>query len=221
MLSLCLIEDNQKLWTLITEILRDKWFSCDRFLSWEAFFESAIIEHYHMFLIDVMLPGCDWFSCAKQIRSRSDAGIIFLTAKNTLHDKTDGFGSWADDYLVKPFAITELLLRIEALSTRIPTFHYFLHGTVMIDQQRQKVQVWSVHISLTPTERAVLNCLIQHKGMTCPRSTLLEDVWWGDALFSMSRALDVVISQLRKKLGASLIETVSGVWYKIAQHREK
>lgn len=214
MLSLCLIEDNQKLWSMLQESLIDEWYSCDRYQSVESF-PPQHSSRYHIFLLDINLPGADGLSLADTLREHSDVGIIFLTANGTLDDKVKGFDAWADDYIVKPFATAELVARIESLSSRLSDKHYFVYKDIYIDQKHREIKKWDTHIHLTPTEREVLWCLLKDAWYQCNRGDIIEHVWWYDALFSMSRSLDVAIAHLRKKLHKEMIETVSGIWYKL------
>lgn len=99
-----------------------------------------------------------------------------MTAKDSLEDKTRGFAQGADDYITKPFVMEELILRIHAVAQRLPDYHPLSYHDIVIDDYHQTVYKANSKIHLTPTERRVLQCLMQHKGMTCPRATLLDDV---------------------------------------------
>lgn len=214
MLSLCLIEDNQKLWSMLQESLIEEWYSCDRYQSVESF----PVQHssrYHVFLLDINLPGADGVSLANTLRESWSVGIIFLTANGTLDDKMKWFNAWADDYIVKPFATSELIARIESLAIRLSDKHYFIHNNIYIDRKHREAKKWDEQIHLTPIEREVLWCLLKNSWYQCNRWDIIEHVRWYDALFSMSRSLDVTIAHLRKKLDKEMIETVSGIWYKL------
>lgn len=214
MLSLCLIEDTEKLWTLIQETLIDEGFLCDRYTSVEAF-PTKHISRYHIFLLDINLPGTDGVTFAKELREVWPMGIIFLTAKGSLSEKEEWFATWADDYIVKPFSPKELIMRIDALSSRLTDIHYFEYKDIYIDWKHHEAKRWSTHIHLTPIEREVLGYMLRYVWLPCQRSDIIDHVWWYDAMFSMSRSLDVTIARLRNKLDKELIETISWVWYKI------
>ncbi len=217
MISLCLIEDNQKLGSMISEVLIDEWYHCDRYESVESF----PIQHslrYHIFLLDINLPWEDGLSFATKLREWWTVGIIFLTAKWTLDDKMKWFDAWADDYLVKPFETKELIARIDSLTTRLSEQYYYVFDDIYIDQKNREVKKWESHIHLTPIEREVLWFLLRSTGFVCSRWDIIDHVRWHDALFSMSRSLDVTIAHLRSKLQKEMIETVSGVWYKIIKN---
>ena len=173
------------------------------------------VDKYHIFILDVMLPGMDWFEFAKLIREKTFAGIIFLTAKSTLQDKASWFEAGADDYMTKPFETKELLFRINALSKRLEDIQFVQYDNIFIDVKSYLARKSGELVHLTPNEWWVLTCLIQARGMVVQRTDILEDVWWGEAIFSMSRSLDVTITYLRKKLSPQLIETVVWIWYKM------
>ena len=214
MLSICLIEDNKKLWLMIQESMIDEWYTCDRYDSVEKF-PTKHSSRYHIFLLDVNLPGMSGYEFGAQLRDVWPVGIIFLTANWTIEDKMKWFDAGADDYLVKPFSTKELVLRIESLSMRLSDKHYFVYGELYIDRKNHEVKKGEQHIHLTPIEREVLWYMLKSVWFACSRADIIDHVWWYDALFSMSRSLDVTIAHLRKKLDKWFIETISGVWYKV------
>lgn len=212
-----MIEDNKKLWAMLQESLIEEWYICDRYQSVENF-PSKHSSRYHIFLLDVNLPGMNGIEYGAQLREKWPVGIIFLTANGTLDDKMKWFDAGADDYIVKPFATQELILRIESLSTRLTDQHYFVCDDIYIDWKHREAKKWDQHVHLTPIEREVLWYMIPNVWFVCSRADIIDHVWWYDALFSMSRSLDVTIAHLRKKLGKKLIETISGVWYKVVKN---
>jgi len=220
MLWICLIEDNKKLWLLIQESIIDAWYTCDRYPSVESF-PIKHTSRYHIFLLDINLPGMDGVTFADMLRQQWPVGIILLTAKDTLQDKKEWFEAWADDYIVKPFATPELLLRIKSLWSRIRETHYFEYKDVFVDRKNNEAKKWDSQVHLTPTEWEVLGYLLRSPGITCVRADIIEHVRWYDAIFSMSRSLDVVIAHLRSKLDKQLINTVSGVGYMIERSHNK
>lgn len=215
MLSICLIEDNKKLWTLVHQWLLDEWWRCDRYTSVEKLSEKHFMR-YHIFLVDVMLPGQDWFSFVQTLRECSDVGVIMLTAKWSLDDKKVWFDAWADDYLVKPFSLDELILRIEALSTRLSDISYYTFWEIFIDWKSRLARKWEEILHLTPIEREVLKCLLAHTWVVAQRADIIEHVRWADEMRWMSRSLDVTISHLRSKLSKEMIQTIPWIWYQIA-----
>ena len=214
MLSICLIEDNKKLWPLIHQWLIEAGRRCDRYSSVEKLSEKHFVR-YHIFLVDVMLPGEDGYSFVERIRERSDVGIIMITAKWSLADKQTWFDAWADDYIVKPFSIEELNMRIEALSTRLSDIAYYTYGDIFIDWKSRLARNGEKILHLTPIEWEVLGCLLSHKWVVAQRADIIDHVRWADEMRGMSRSLDVTISHLRSKLGKEIINTIPGVWYQI------
>jgi len=166
-------------------------------------------------LLDINLPGANGISLAETLRSSGSVGIIFLTANGTIDDKLNGFDAGADDYIVKPFATEELIARIDSLSTRLSDKHYFIYKDLYIDRKHHEAKKLETHIHLTPTEWEVLWYLLRNVWYQCNRSDIIEHVRGHDAMFSMSRSLDVAIAHLRSKLEKDMIETISGVWYKL------
>ncbi len=217
MLSLCLVEDNMKLWKLLHASLCDAWYVCDWYTAAEDF-SFDMLDTYHIFLIDVMLPGEDGFSFAEKLRERARVGIIFLTAKWSLQDKKEWFGVWADDYIVKPFVTQELILRIESLAMRISDTHYYTYEDIIIDREAREAKKSGEVVHLTPIEWEVVWYLLRNIWLACNRTDIIEYVWSTDDIFSMSRSLDVAIATIRKKLDKRMIETITNVWYKIPQH---
>jgi len=215
MLKICLFEDNTKIGALTQRWLQKRWCHCDRFTSYDEWKERKLTMSYHLFLIDVMLPGIDGTQIAEKIRLWSDAWIIFLTAKSWLEDKIKWFNNGWDDYITKPFKMEELCLRIDALASRLSSSHYVSFGDLSIDIKNRSVTKGKEDIHLTPTERAVLSLLIAKRPWTATRADIIEEVWWWDQLFEMRRSLDVVIVALRKKIGKDHILTISWVGYRI------
>ncbi len=215
MLSLCLIEDNKKLWPLVHQWLLEAWWRCDRYSSVEKLSEKHFVR-YHIFLVDVMLPGEDGYSFVEKLRERSDVWIIMLTAKWSMEDKKTGFAVWVDDYLVKPFSMEELKMRIEALSTRLTDTAFYTFEEIFIDRKSRLARKWDTVLHLTPIEWEVLGCLLRNKWVVAQRADIIDHVWGADEMRWMSRSLDVTISHLRSKLTKQMIQTVAGVWYQIA-----
>ncbi len=215
MLSLCLIEDNKKLWALLHQWLLDEGWRCDRYTSVEKLSEKHFVR-YHVFLVDVMLPWENGYSFVKRIRERSDVWIIMLTAKGWIDDKKLWFTAWADDYLVKPFSLDELTMRIQALSTRLSDIAYYNYENIFIDWKSRLARKWDEVLHLTPIEWEVIWCLLAHKWVVASRADIIEHVRWADEMRWMSRSLDVTISHLRSKFSKDMINTIAWVGYQIA-----
>lgn len=167
-------------------------------------------------VLDVMLPdGSGIELCARLRAQKRSVPILLLTAKGDVRDRVDGLDAGADDYLVKPFALAELLARVRALSRRGPVVRdrTVEFGKIRIDLDRRKVMVRDRNIPLTATELTILEVLAS-KGGVVPRDVLLESVW-GEVSDSTTASLEVLIGRIRRKLGscASALRTVRGVGY--------
>jgi len=170
---------------------------------------------YDCFLVDIMLPDGDGISLAKTLRSMSDMPIIMTTAKWSIDDKQAAFDAWADDYLVKPFSLKELVMRINAHAKRSVTEQdpAITIGDVRIQIQEKRVYKQETHIPLTIKERHIIELLVQRLWQTVSRTDIIEHIWGGDALFWYDATLDVYIAKIRKKIGKDVIETVKWFGY--------
>ena len=199
---------------MVYEWLLEAWYDCDRYMSVEETSETDISD-YHLFVLDVMLPGVDGFSFGKEIRKHSEAGIIFLTAKSWLDDKIEWFDLGGDDYLTKPFKMKELIARIDALSTRLEPTHYITIWDVSLDRKARSIRKHNELVHLTPTEWELVWFLLKNRWSVCRRADIIEYIWWGDQVYEMSRSLDVAVANIRKKLGKEFITTLPWVWYQL------
>jgi len=183
--------------------------------------------NYDVIILDVMMPRMDGFEVCKNIRKSTktkDTPVILLTAKGTLEDKVTGFGSGADDYLVKPFDIQELLVRMRALLRRTgdtgPVEEEILEsGDLTLYPDSLEVNVENKLIKLTPTEFEILYCLMQHINQAVKLTTLLNEVWGYDSDEDV-RMVRVHIGGLRNKIEPNprypkYLHTVTNVGYKL------
>ena len=177
-------------------------------------------------LLDVMLPDMSGIEVCKYIRTNFDSvGIIMLTAKSQEEDKIEGFISGADDYMVKPFSIKELLARSNSVLRRynvnknISKETILSVGNLKLDLQKHEVIKGSEKIDLTFKEFELLRLLLENKGKVLSRNYLLDKIW-GYEYYGETRTVDVHIRYLRKKIEGSsedekYIETIRGIGYKI------
>jgi DNA-binding response OmpR family regulator len=169
-------------------------------------------------LLDLGLPDMDGLEVCRELRLRGDAVIIVVTARGEEGDRVVALDEGADDYLVKPFGLAELLARIRAVLRRArpsgPTAVRI--GPVTVDPRTRKVTVNGQEVALTPKEFDILECLAADPGRVLTRQELLEHVW--DAhWYGPSKVLDVHVAALRRKLGVDgLIETVYGRGFRLA-----
>ncbi|MFI6172867.1 response regulator transcription factor [Nocardia sp. NPDC051052] len=173
-------------------------------------------------LLDVLMPFMDGLTACRRLRARGDrTPILMLTARDAVADRVDGLDAGADDYLVKPFDLDELLARVRALVRRT----YPDDGAVLccadlvMDTTAHEVRRGTRLVELSRTEFALLEVLLRNEGQALPRETLIERVW-GAGLGSTSNSLEVYIRYLRRKLEADneprLIHTLRGIGYRLA-----
>jgi len=169
-------------------------------------------------VLDVMLPHGDGFELARRLRARRELPIVFLTARDAVEDRLAGFDLGADDYLVKPFALEELLARIRAVLRRSGRLGTSLEaGDVVIDEQAGLATRRGRDLGLTPTELRLLAFFVRHRGMVLSKPQLLTQVWGYDAFDP--NVVEVHVSALRRKLeqhGPRILETVRGLGYRLA-----
>ena len=178
-------------------------------------------------LLDIMLPEEDGLSILKKLRDMPETKkipIAMLTAKDTEFDRVIGLDAGADDYIVKPFGMMELIARIHSLLRRAdmsssgPSEDSIAIGKLSIDRERRIVRVDGKEIPLTYKEFELLWILCENRGIVYDRDTLLNKIW-GYSFTGESRTVDVHIRSLRHKLGecGALIQTVHGVGYKVPE----
>ncbi len=184
---------------------------------------EAMSRSPSLLILDVMLPGMDGFQLAEKVRQESDVPILMLTARDSLEDRVTGLERGADDYLVKPFELPELLARIRALLRRAriaptealtPTALTF--EDLELDSRTREVRRAGELLQLTPREFSLLEYFLRHPRQVLTREQILEEVWGYDHEGS-SNVVDVFVRQLRDKTEfdkrARLLQTVRGVGY--------
>lgn len=169
-------------------------------------------EKFDLAVLDVMLPGIDGFSLLGTFRSRG-IPVIFLTAKGEIEDRVRGLKEGAEDYMTKPFALPELLLRIEKALSHYAGDPTLELGDVSIDVDRRAVTKAGEPLDLTPTQYELLLLLARHRNVALSRERILSAVWNSD-FYGESRTIDNHISQLRRKTGLNIV-AVSRVGYRL------
>ena len=166
-------------------------------------------------VLDVMLPGRDGFALLDVIRSRCDAGVVMLTARDGIGDRLRGLTAGADDYVVKPFVLAELVARVQALLRRLGRITSTVTiGDLVVDADAGTVRRGSAPLSLTATEFKLLCFLAQHRGKVLTKTQILSGLWGFDAYDP--NLVEVHISALRRKLeqhGPRLLHTRRGLGY--------
>lgn len=171
----------------------------------EALQELEEQNTFDVVLLDLRLPGLSGFDVCARIRRISDTPIVAISVLRTEEDKVRAFNAGADDYLVKPFGIQELLARIRSLRRRrgedVP-LRQFKSGELQIDFDLRRVLIHSSEVYLTPKEFGLLELLVRHEGRPVSHHTLLQSLW-GPEQIDKIELLRVAISQLREKLAAT------------------
>jgi DNA-binding response OmpR family regulator len=173
-------------------------------------------EQPDVVLLDLGLPDTDGVHVCRQLRQRSDVAIIVVTAFGEESDRVTALDAGADDYLVKPFGVSELLARIRAVLRRVkPERDVIRHGPLSMDFRTRKVTVGGAEIPLTPKESDILECLAADPGRVQTRQDIVETAWDAN-WYGPTKVLDVHIAALRRKLGVpGLIETVYGRGFRL------
>ncbi len=194
--------------------------------------QKALNNSYDLILLDVMMPKMNGFDVCKNIRqAKLSIPILMLTAKGTINDKTIGFDCGADDYLVKPFDIQEVLLRIRVLlrrnqpqETNSITNEILQSGNIEIFPETLEAVILNKKVKLTPTEFEILYCLMQHFNTSVTLATLLDEVWGYDSDEDV-RMVRVHVGGLRNKIEPEpkkpqYLHTVTNVGYKLTPFGE-
>lgn len=213
-MKILLIEDQIQIARNIKRYLELEWFEVDVVHDGREGLEKAMSHVYELLIIDRMLPSMEGVAIAKEIRQKKAVPIIMTTAKWQLEDKGEWFDAGADDYLVKPFALEELLMRIKAILKRseIPNVYRWHDIELLVDEQR--VIKAGEEVKLPLKEFLLLEYLSQRMGHAVSRTDLIDYIWWGDS-WENDATLDVYVANLRKKLWKDAIETIKGFGYRI------
>ena len=216
-----IVEDSEKLAALLRRGLAAHGLAADIAATGEDALWMAAATAYQVVVLDVMLPGMDGRETCRALRSAGiEVPVLMLTALSAVSDRVSGLDSGADDYLVKPFALEELLARLRALSRRSATSQPVVlrAGTLCLDPAARTAWRAGTRLDLTAREFAVLETLMRRMGETVSRFDLLEDVW-DDRYENRSNVIDVYVGHLRDKIdrpfGTTSITTVRGVGYRL------
>ena len=168
-------------------------------------------------VLDVMLPSGDGFELARKLRAARDMPIVFLTARDAVDNRLEGFRLGADDYLIKPFALEELLARVRAVLRRVGRLGAAIEaGDVVIDEQAGTAARAGSPLELTPTELRLLAYFVRQRGLVLSKHQLLTQVW-GYGAYDPN-VVEVHVSALRRKLeahGPRILHTVRGLGYRL------
>ena len=219
-MKILIVEDELKIGTYVQQGLVEAGFVVDLDRDGADGLHHALTEAYDLIVLDVMLPGMTGWQILEGIRrAGKDVPVLFLTARDHVEDRVKGLELGADDYLVKPFAFSELLARIRTLlrrGSRSKEAEVLRAADLELDLLRRRVSRGGKRIELTVKEFALLELLLRRQGEVLPRSLIASQVW--DMNFdSDTNVIDVAVRRLRVKIDddfdAKLIHTVRGFGY--------
>lgn len=220
-MRMLLVEDEKKVADFVARGLRAERFAVDVAADGTSGWEMASSMDYDLIILDLMLPGMSGTELLRRLRRRgSTAAVLVLTARDATTDKVENFEAGADDYLTKPFAFAELLVRVKALLRRPPTSraHTLRVADLEIDRLTQQVRRAGKRIELTAKEYALLEYLAANAGRVLSRTMIVEHVW-DESFESLTNIVDVYVRHLRTKVDdpfpTHLIQTVRGVGYSL------
>lgn len=185
--------------------------------SGEEAIELCGLNHYDIIIMDVMMPGLDGFETVLEIRRQSNIPVIMLSARGEEYDRIQGFEVGIDDYVVKPFSIKELMMRINAILKRIhgkipcDNHQLYTYKGLKIDYRAHRVFIDEEEVILSPKEYSLLVYMVKNEGIALTREQFIRDVWGYD-FYGDDRTLDTHIKLLRKSLKqySTLISTLRG-----------
>jgi len=217
--KILIIEDEAKTAAYLQKGLSEEGFVADTAPTGDEGMRLAHVSPYDLIILDVMLPGRDGWSIMENLRKEGSlTPVLFLTARDTVQDRVRGLELGADDYLVKPFAFSELLARVRSVLRRGPTRQLgpLRLADLEIDLTAHRVSRGGKRLDLTPKEFALLSLLARRAGEVLSRTLIAEQIW--DMNFdSDSNVVDVHVRRLRMKVDdpyeTKLIHTVRGVGY--------
>ncbi len=200
MIKILIVDDEKPICDLIDLNLSAAGYACRSVQDGLEALELIEKEPFDLILLDIMLPGATGFDIMEYIRPLG-IPVIFITAKHQVRDRVKGLKLGADDYLVKPFDVVELVARVEAVLRRYNKVQQQLTaGDVVVDEQARRVTKGGRPVALTNKEFGLLVLFLKNKNVALFRETLYEKVW-EEEYFGDSRTLDLHVQRLRKKLG--------------------
>lgn len=216
------VEDNDKMRDVLRRGLCEAGYVVDAVGDGPQGVVYATSVPYEVIVLDVMLPGMDGFEVCRTLRARSVwTPVIMLTARDAVADRVSGLDHGADDYLVKPFAFTELLGRLRSLTRRgaSPRPTVLRCGPLSLDPATRVVECGGEFVELSSREFALLHFLLLHPRHVLSRSKIIEEVW-GHDYDGASNVVDVYVKYLRDKIdrrfGLDFVQTVRGAGYRLA-----
>ncbi|MBI5566037.1 MAG: response regulator transcription factor [Chloroflexi bacterium] len=216
-----IVEDQANVSNYVKQALEEQGYAVDLARTGLEALEWARVVQFDLIVLDIMLPELDGITVCRRLRSLGNpTAILVLTARDTVDDRVIGLDAGADDYLVKPFNLKELLARVRALARRGTARTSILKvDNLSLDTHTRMVTRNNRPIKLTAKEYAILECLMREPGRVLTRTEIAESVWNYDAYYQ-SNVVDVYIRNLRRKIDdpfdLKLIHTVRGAGYRLS-----
>lgn len=213
-MRILIVEDEPRLLRNVSKALREEGYAVDTAETGEDGLDKAEMTNYDAIVLDVMLPKLDGWQVLERLRKQKQTPVLMLTARDATADRVRGLDGGADDYLVKPFDLHELLARLRALIRRAASKanSRIEIGEVVLDTRARAVTRAGQPITLTAREYSILEYLALHLGEVISRTELYEHLF-DETDDTLSNLLDVHVFSIRKKLGANLITTRRGQGY--------
>jgi DNA-binding response OmpR family regulator len=208
------IEDEPELRRVLAQALREDGYAVDEAADGRDGLFKATTWAYDLVLLDLMLPGLDGFELLRRLRREKHTPVLVLTARDAIPDRIRGLDIGADDYVIKPFNLAEVLARARALIRRAAGRgdSKMAVGDVEIDTVRRAVTRAGEPVSLTAREYAILELLVLHHGRVVTKTEIYDHIF-DETDDTLSNLIEVHVSNIRKKLGRDLIETRRGMGY--------
>jgi two-component system response regulator MprA len=216
--TILVIDDDPKITRMLKRALTFEGYAVETASSGAGGLESAQQHQPDLVILDILMPGMNGIEVCRHLRADADTPILLLTAKDEIEDRVKGLDSGADDYVVKPFALDELLARIRALlRRREPSSREILrYGDLVLDTGERRVHRGDREILLSATEFSLLQHFMRHPRRVLPRESILDTIW-GPEFVRPTNVVDVYIGCLRAKLEAEgeprLLHTIRGAGY--------